>query len=89
MLLYKEQLDFLDNCIHVVDTLGTPVDGSIEYVSDVIHISYSNDGSDMRVYRGQSKQLIVLIQDGKVVGFDMDYIFLVDYVASLVDGVDS
>lgn len=91
MLLTKDKYDFLNLCYQFADLLeevdanilGTDCKGKL-YEDDVIDFSISSDRNFVEIIRKAEDTHIILSQNGNIMLFDRDFIFLIDHIKDLI-----
>jgi len=93
MLLHKDKAEFLNNCYKLIEKLGKKEDivvlgseckGRV-YDDELIYVAISDDKQQGEVERKNTNHSIIFIQNGEVIHFHRDYIFLSEYVNELLE----
>ena len=93
MIIPIDKARFLDKCYSVSDklvksecefsVLGNDVTGKL-YSDELIYIAVSNDKSFVEVERKTNKSPLIFVENGEVILFSSDYIYLEDHIESLL-----
>lgn len=96
MILTVDKANFISSCYEVLDALGKDktdmvilgkenVTGKL-YEDELIYIAADTNKTLGEIERKSTKTTIAFIDNGEVISFSPEYVFLIDYVKYLLNG---
>jgi len=93
MILTVDKANFINSCYQILDKLGEDkndlvilgkenITGKL-YEDDIIYIAADADKKVGEIERKLTKTIISFIENGEVISFSPEYVFLIDHVQNL------